>query len=832
MQYSIQQISEIIGGEFVLAEPTEAMIEHILLDSRQVAFPLCSLFVALPGRQRDGHEFIEDLQKEGVRNFLISKELPAGLALPTANYLKVPDTTAALQALAAYHRGQFDIPVIGITGSNGKTVVKEWLFQLLRKDHHIVRSPKSYNSQIGVPLSILQMEPKHELAIFEAGISEVGEMEKLAGIIRPTIGVFTNLGEAHSEGFVSMEEKGREKWKLFERVKAVVSNAGFTGYFSGSGKPQFFTWSKNESTSQVKVLSIEKSIGGTRLFFGFNGEKVKCDLRATDAASIENAITCFTVLTYLGYSALVIAERLKKLEPVAMRLELREALNGCTLVNDSYNSDLTSLRIALEFLEQQSQNPKRTIILSDILQSGKSPSELYAQVADLLKEKKVNRFVGIGKEVEVLEKLLPSKIEKTFFENTSDFFSAYPGLLFQNETILLKGARDFGFEKIAERLASKVHQTVLEVNLSALLHNLRVYQSHLRPGTEMMVMVKASAYGSGSVQVAKLLEFQQVDYLSVAYADEGVELREAGIQLPIMVLNPEEATFDSLLRYRLEPEIYSLGLLNRFISFLEENGGGRTVNVHLKLDTGMHRLGFEKKELAELLQSPIASESGNQPVTVKSIFTHLAASESSTHDEFSNRQIEQFERMYERIASALGYRPMRHVLNSGGIVRFPEKQMEMVRLGIGLYGIDSSGLVQEKLQTVNTLRATVSQVKKVAQGETVGYGRKGIADSEMTIATISIGYADGLLRRSGNGRFRVLIRGERASIFGAVCMDMTMVDVSHVPDVSVGDEVIVFGESQEGIQLPVQELADCLGTIPYEIFTSISERVKRVYVQE
>lgn len=790
MQYSIQQIAEIVGGEILNSQASDALIEHILLDSRQVAFPLTSLFVALPGRHRDGHEFIEDLREAGVRNFLVSKPPAPNSELRTQNFLLVPDTLVALQALAAHHRQQFDIHVIGITGSNGKTVVKEWLFQLLREDYHIVRSPKSYNSQIGVPLSVLQMAPQHELAIFEAGISQKGEMGKLATIIRPTIGVFTNLGEAHSEGFSSMEEKRMEKWKLFDGVETVLSPESF------------------DSNPQMTIHSRKSK------------------------AWLENAKTCASVLRHLGYSDEVIFERLSRLEPVAMRLELKEAINGCTLVNDSYNSDLTSLRIALEFLRQQAQNPKRTVVLSDILQSGKSPKELYAQVADLLMEKKVDRLIGIGSEVSVLDELLPSEIEKIFFENTDSFFLAYPNLVFQNETILLKGARDFGFEKIAERLSAKVHQTVLEVNLTALLNNLRVYQSYLRPGTKLMAMVKADAYGSGSVQVSKLLEFQQVAYLAVAYADEGVELREAGIQLPIMVLNPEEATFDSLLRFRLEPEIYSLDLLIRFLDFLRLNPPKKDkskVAIHLNLDTGMHRLGFDEDDL-DLLINLIANHESQ--IFIKSIFTHLAASEASDHDEFSKKQIEQFETMFERLENALGYSPKRHVLNSSGILRFPEKQMDMVRLGIGLYGIDSSEVVQRKLRPVNTLRATVSQVKKIAKGETVGYGRRGKAEHEMSIATITIGYADGLLRRLGNGNYHVLIRGQKAPLFGAVCMDMSMVDVSYIPGVQAGDEVIVFGESQDGQQLPVEEMAKSLDTIPYEVFTSVSERVKRIYVQE
>ncbi|MBK8568037.1 MAG: alanine racemase [Saprospiraceae bacterium] len=547
------------------------------------------------------------------------------------------------------------------------------------------------------------------------------------------------------------------------------------------------------------------------------------------------------MLLHLGIPDEAIAARMARLEPVAMRLELKEGVNGCTVINDSYNSDLTSLAIALNFLGQQSPSRnigskklRRTLILSDILQSGQSAAQLYGTVAGLLVEKRIDRLIGIGKKVEHLRKYLPSSFDARFYPTTQAFFDDFAELVFRDEAILLKGARQFGFERIANRLAIKFHKTVLEVDLSALLNNLRVYQSQVGPGTKMMVMVKAGAYGSGSIEVAKLLEFENVDYLGVAYADEGVELRKAGIQLPILVMNPEEATFEALVRYRLEPEIYSLSLLRNFLGFLAtlppqseiRNPQSEIRNsqsaIHLKLDTGMHRLGFEEADIEPLLELLVAP-----PVVVRTVFSHLAASEAPQHDDFTREQFARFQKMYDQLAAGLGYHPMRHILNSGGIVRFPEQQLEMVRLGIGLYGIDSSGLLQDRLQTVNTLKATVSQIKNVAVGETVGYGRLGKAERPMRIATISLGYADGLLRRAGNGRFSVLVEGKRAPIIGNVCMDMTMVDVTDIPAATEGCPAILFGKD-----LPVEELATCLGTIPYEIFTTISERVKRVYVQE
>jgi Alr-MurF fusion protein len=863
MRYTIQQIAGIVGGEFLDPGPHDAIIEHLLLDSRQVIFPATSLFIALQGRRHDGHEFLEELYRSGVRNFIISKKEaahhphpPAPLEegeVPWLNFILVENTHAAFHRLAQFHRRQFILPVIGITGSNGKTIVKEWLYQLLHEDYHIVRSPKSFNSQTGVPLSVLQITPEHDLGIFEAGISQMGEMEKLAPILDPDIGIFTTIGEAHSEGFPGIETKLRQKLILFKNAKTLiysVDNELIEREMKSLTAPRHFTWSATGKPADVQITQIQTTGNFTELTAqsslpDLSGQAIphpsSLKIPFTDAASLENALHCLALLLHLGVTPETIARRMARLEPVAMRLELKQGLNNCTVINDSYNSDLTSLNIALNFLEQQSKAPKRTVILSDILQSGQSPEELYGTVAKLLLEKRIGRLIGIGQEVAILETLLPAGFDARFYENTPAFLEDFHRLIFRDEIILLKGARRFEFERIANRLALRFHKTVLEVNLGALLHNLRVYQGHLRPGTKMMVMVKAGAYGSGSAEVAKLLEFQHVDYLGVAYADEGVELRKAGIQLPIMVMNPEEATFDALVRYRLEPEIYSLDLLKNFIDFIKTSqfqstgdgnsgeglglptAGLRTANypIHLKLDTGMHRLGFEEPDLDAVIEQIVNRQSS---IVIRTIFSHLAASESPAHDAFTLEQIARFKKMAERLSDGLGYRPLRH---SGGIVRFPEHQMEMVRLGIGLYGIDSSELLQDRLQTVNTLKATISQIKHLAPGETVGYGRMGKAERPMRIATISLGYADGLLRRAGNGHYSFLIRGKKAPVFGNVCMDMTMANVTDIPEARVGDPAVIFGKDQ-----PVQELAACLGTIPYEIFTGISDRVKRVYVQE
>ncbi len=860
MRYTIEQIAENIGGHFI-TKSDGAIIEQMLLDSRQVIFPASSLFIALQGRRYDGHEFLEELYRQGVRHFLVSKKIAVD-DWPGAVFILVENTLAAFQRLATSHRHQFSLPVIGITGSNGKTIVKEWLFHLLHEDYHIVRSPRSYNSQTGVPLSVLQITAEHSLAIFEAGVSQYGEMEKLAPILDPDIGIFTNIGEAHSEGFPDLATKLQQKLLLFQNartiiccvdddmVESAVSNiAGIPNLHRGrspqAGERKIFTWSATGKEADLKILNISRKGNYTQIQASNTStpnlppHTFNLQIPFTDSASIQNAIHCWALMLHLGYTHETIAQRMARLEPVAMRLELREGINSCTVINDSYNSDLTSLKIALDFLEQQNKASKRSIILSDIFQSGQTVGQLYSTVARLLLEKKIDRIIGIGSEVAVLEKYLPKGFQYIFYENTQSFMEDFHRLVFRDEIILLKGARKFGFERIANRLAIRFHKTVLEVNLGALLNNLRIYQSQLQPGTKLMVMVKAGAYGSGSAEVAKLLEFQNVDYLGVAYADEGVELRKAGIQLPIMVMNPEEATFDALVRYRLEPEIYSLSLLENFLHFIknlpkrEDLGApAAPIGIHLKMDTGMHRLGLEEDDIEKAVALLQRTTDNEQRTTLKSALSHLAASEAPAHDDFTRQQVARFEKMYEKLATGLGYRPLRHILNSSGIARFPEYQMDMVRLGIGLYGIDGSGHLQERLQTVNSLKATISQIKNVRAGETVGYGRMGKAEKPMCIATLSLGYADGLLRRAGNGRFSVLLKGKRASLFGNVCMDMVMADVTEIPEAEEGDQVLIFGKDSDGNELPVQELAGALDTIPYEIFTSVSDRVKRVYVQE
>ncbi len=831
MKYSIPEIARIVEGELLQISTVYTDIEHLLLDSRQILFPSTALFFAVRGARHNAHDFIPQAYSEGVRSFVIS-ETVATQDFPDANFILVKNTLDALQHLAAYHRQRFDFPVIGITGSNGKTIVKEWLFQLLREDFHVVRSPRSYNSQFGVPLSVWQMQPEHNLAIFEAGISQMGEMERLAPILRCNVGIFTNIGEAHAAGFPSMAEKVRQKAKLFQYADLVFyckDHPLIDQELMQLGK-KTFSWSYQQD-ADLRILCCASSeqlpsahLMQTSIEALYRGEKHYIVIPFSDGASIENAIHCWAILLYLGVDAAVIQQRMAHLEPVEMRLELKEAINNCIVVNDSYNSDLTSLTLALNFLEQQRKKARRTLVLSDILQSGDDPDLLYAKVARLIEAKKINRLIAIGQAVQVLKDKVSNLVETFFFPDTDTFLAQFDYLTFQEEAILLKGARQFAFERIANRLALKAHKTVLEINLQNLVRNLYLYSRYLRPGVRTMAMVKAAAYGSGGAEVAQLLQFHGVDYLSVAYADEGIELRRQGIYMPIMVLNPEEASFDAMHRYHLEPEIYALGLLRAYAVFSRHcNGSPTNFSIHLKLDTGMHRLGFVEADLPDLLD--LLRQ--NPQINVKSVFTHLAASEAPEHDVFTLEQLHLYQIMYERIAATLGYQPLRHALNTAGIHRFPEWQMDMVRLGIGLYGLDNYAEFHEKLFTVLSLRATISQVHYIQPGESVGYGRRWWAERPSRIGTISIGYADGLRRAAGNGRFAVWLHGRRAPIVGTVAMDMCMIDITDLPEAREGDEVEIFGEN-----LSVWELAKVYDTIPLEVFTTISGRVKRVYVQE
>ena len=827
--YSISQIAPIIKAK-IPATNVEGLIEHILLDSRKLLFTSSSVFFALEGQRRKGGLFVEELYQKGVKCFVVDESFTKTdlHKFPEAAMLQVTDVLHALHLLTAYHRQQFNAPVIGITGSNGKTIVKEWLYQLLQNDFNIVRSPKSYNSQIGVPLSVWQMNAGHTLGIFEAGISQPDEMQQLAKIIAPTIGVFTTIGEAHSEGFLNIRQKINEKLKLFVNSEVLIYCAddpdlneavnAFTNNVRAGDDFELLSWSKKESaTLQIIDTVIEK--GQTTVLAKWKDNAVNFKIPFTDVASVENAITCCCVLLYLGIGTNTIAERMLQLKPVEMRLELKQGINNCSIINDSYNADINSLAIALDFLQQQKQHAKRTLILSDILQSGKSSGALYADVAAILEQKNINRFIGIGTEITKQKNAFKNIEETVFFASTAEFKQQFHSQHFYNETILLKGARLFEFEQISHLLEEKIHQTVLEINLNAITHNLNTYRQLLNPGVKLMAMVKAFSYGSGSFEIANLLQFNHVDYLAVAYADEAVELRKAGITLPIMVMNAEEVTYDVLVHYNLEPVLFSFGILSSFENYLKQ-GGINNYPVHIELDTGMRRLGFEQKDIEAL-----CNRLKSTPVfKIQSVFSHLAASDADVHDAFTNAQATAFLLGCEQIQKITGYTFIRHIANTSAIHRHKNLQLDMVRLGIGLYGIDAD--MQQQLKNVTTLKTTVAQVKSIKAGDSVGYSRKGVATKDSQIATVRIGYADGYPRLLGNGIGKMWIKGKAVPVIGNVCMDMTMLDITDV-DVNEGETVIVFGA-----ELQVNELSVLAQSIPYEILTGISQRVKRVYFEE
>jgi Alr-MurF fusion protein len=819
--FTFRKAEEITKGS-VLKFYRDTDIVYLLLDSRKIISPASSLFFAIKGKHHDGHQFIQELYNKGVRSFVIEDNISFKVSeLPEANIILVDSAVAALQKLAAFHRSEFSYPVIGITGSNGKTIIKEWLSQLLSKDFNIVRSPKSYNSQTGVPLSVWEMNQQHTLGIFEAGISLPHEMKNLQKVIKPTIGIFSNIGTAHDEGFQSRKEKIEEKLKLFKNADVLIYcrdhedvDKEIRSHDTGL---KTFTWSRHHD-ADISIRELIREGNNSRVTLSSHGHEYSFTIPFADDASIENLMHCIAVLFYFRLDAEEIQNRIYNLHSVAMRLELKEGINSCYLIDDSYNNDLAGLNIALNFLDQQKHARSKTVILSDVLESGMPEKELYKKIAALLREKEISRLIGIGNVIGRNKEFFG--MENFFYNSTEDFLSKLDPQDFSEEIILVKGARVFEFEKIIQRLQQKVHGTILEVNLDALSHNLNFYRSFLKPQTKIMVMVKAFAYGSGSFEVANLLQFHRVDYLAVAYADEGVALRERGISLPVMVMNPSYQTFDKMAGYNMEPELYNFKILREYLEFLTLHA--ISSRIHIKIDTGMHRLGFEEKDIPEL----IALLKNNSRVKVASIFTHLAGADEEVHNEFSLEQFSKFKRITDSFEAELGYKTIKHVLNSAGIVRFPEAQLDMIRLGIGLYGVEATGLKQGNIETVGTLKTIISQIKQVKAGESVGYGRKGRADKDLKIATIAIGYADGYDRRFSNGKGKVLIKGKLCPVIGNVCMDMTMVDITGI-NANEGDEVIVFGKD-----LPISRIAENIGTIPYEILTNVSERVKRVFYTE
>ncbi|PVD49563.1 bifunctional UDP-N-acetylmuramoyl-tripeptide:D-alanyl-D-alanine ligase/alanine racemase [Terrimonas sp.] len=836
--YTISNIAGIVHGKLKKGAE-EPHIEYLLTDSRKLTEASTTLFFALDGFRRNGDSFIDELYNRGVRNFITNDSFNSS-AYADANFIQVANVLQALQTLTAWHRSQFNIPVTGITGSNGKTIVKEWLNTLLEKEYTIARSPKSYNSQIGVPLSVWQLNNTHTLGIFEAGISLPGEMQHLTGIIQPTIGILTHIGDAHSEHFETIEQKISEKLKLFTNVQWMVANGDnelVRSAIVNADLPCIFLGKK--AYNDLQVLDIAKRKGTTGISLKLEGGRWRAEgvgrkaggdksllyieLPFTDDASIENAITCCCVLLKLGYDHATISERMLLLKPVGMRLEMKKGINNCSIINDSYIADISSLSIALDFLQQQQQHNKRTVILSDFFETGIAEENLYKEIANTLKRKKISYFIGIGNKLQQYQALFREACSSAgFFISTDDFIQHFHSSAFHNETILIKGARAFGFERISSLLEQKTHQTVLEVNLTAIIHNLKQYQQLLQPSTKIMAMVKAFSYGSGSFEIANILQFQKIDYLAVAYTDEGVELRKSGISLPVMVMNPEPESFALLTEYHLEPEIFSFPILNTFLDFLKTQGI-QHYPIHLKIDTGMHRLGFELNEISELAE---ILSTGNF-FKVQSVFSHLAGSEDPELDYFTLQQVETYRKAYTQLQAALPYSFLRHISNSASIARHPQLHFDMVRLGIGLYGVDTTHSPRLELREAATLKTTIAQIKKIPGGETVGYGRKGKIEQESTIATIRIGYADGYRRIFSNGTGKILVHGQLAPVTGNIAMDMTMVDITGIPGVQEGDEVIIFGDA-----LPVTTLAQWANTIPYELMTGISQRVQRVYFEE
>ena len=793
----------------------DAEITTLLTDSRKFSSPEGVLFFAIRTTQGDGCRYVADLYQQGVRNFVV----PAGCHIdcPEANVWFVGDVVGAMQAIASAHRAAFSIPVVGITGSNGKTIVKDWLVQLMGGDRRLCVSPKSYNSQIGVPLSVWQLADGDDLAIFEAGISKVGEMCRLQKVIRPTIGLFTNIGSAHDENFTSREQKIREKLQLFTQCDVLVycADQGEIDLIVRKTGLRCFTWGKSASCD-VQLIGTNVGDKRTVLDVRFAGSTFSVTIPFVDRAAQINAMHCIALMLLLGYRHETIAARCKELTTVEMRMEMIEATSNCLLINDSYSLDMASLTIALDYLQHDHRHNRRTLILSDFVQSGVPEERLYAQVSSLVRQRGIDRLMAIGPAFERHRGLF-SDIDATFFPSTDDFVRRFDRSAFSSETILLKGARVFGFERIAQLLQRRSHETVMEVDLDALVHNLKYYRSLLRPSTRLMAMVKAASYGAGRVDVASALQLNGADYLTVAYADEGVELRRGGITLPIMVMNPEESAIGDIVKYCLEPDIYSFRILDIFAQKLADQR--TTLPIHIELDTGMHRLGFGPSDL-EALATKLAA-----PFHVSSIFSHLACSEDPSMDDFTRLQIRRFDEWSSRLKSLLpdgGGGVMRHLLNSSGITRFPEAQMDMVRLGIGLYGVSPEPEVQAQLRQVSRLVTRISQIKDIPVGDSVGYNRAWVAPRPTRLAILSIGYADGLNRHlAGTGH--VLVNGHEAPIVGKVCMDMCFVDVTGI-DCQEGDCVIFFGEGDL-----LQRNAAAAGTIPYEILTSVSPRVKRVY---
>jgi Alr-MurF fusion protein len=814
-------LPEITVGRF-LRPAMEQEITFLSTDSRKAVMNPACLFFAIRGQIHDGHQYIGQLYRGMIRQFIIEDPSFDISPYPDAGFFLVENSIDALQDIARWHRNNYDLHVIAITGSNGKTIVKEWLSQILSWKFNIIKTPRSFNSQIGVPLSIWQIQDYHHAGVFEAGISRTNEMTNLQRIIDPDIGILTNIGPAHDEGFSSRKEKLIEKLKLFKHCKILIyHNADsyirrtIDEFLPGVAK---ISWDSKPGSTWM-VVPFKKENKGTEIKLKKNNRDYSFFFQYTDNASIENITHVIVYLLHTGWAEDQIQEGIQALSRVSMRLELKKGVNDCYIIDDSYSNDLAGLEIALNYMNNQNQRNNKSIILTDILQSGMSPEELYRKTASMLANFQLNRIITIGPEIEKIGKNLQHP-RFYHFQDTENFLQFFPFEDFNNEIILVKGARKFGLEKAARKLQEKIHGTVLEINLDALSHNLNVYRSYLKPATKIMVMVKALAYGSGSIEVANLLEFHRIDYLGVAYVDEAITLRKNGINLPVMIMNPSSDSFESIIDFRLEPEIYSIGLLREINRFSKRNK--KSIRIHIKIDTGMHRLGFQQDEIDEMA-SILTS---NPLLEVTSVFSHLAAADEPAHDGFTSLQVRKFNAAVQQISKVITNPFIVHIANSAAILRFPEYHYDMVRLGIGLYGFDNTGEILNRLSPIGRLKTSISQILHLKKGESVGYGRKGKLDHDSKIATIAIGYADGFSRAFSNGKASVYINGHYAKVIGNVCMDMTMIDVTGL-NAQEGDEVIIFGPEH-----PLNQMAEEINTIPYEILTSVSERVKRVYVSE
>jgi len=804
LNYTIKEIASITQG--TVRGDSKVIVNSLFIDSRNHFNENNSLFIAINGQFNDGHEYLIELYQKGLRNFIIERtareklinkvrffKKNKNLQFSEANIIVVENAVVALQKIAAHHRRKFDIPVVGITGSNGKTIVKEWLYHILRSQFNIVRSPKSYNSQVGVPLSILQMNKHHTLAIFEAGISLPGEMIALEEMIAPTIGLLTNIGTAHLGNFES-------KISLINEKKILFKNCEYT-YIDDKDK--------------FADLHIKKKGAHSKIMASWNGLSINYQIPFFDQAAIQNSLSCIAFLLKFGIEINFITSKTISLPQIAFRLETRKGKDGNILILDNYNADIASLRIVLDYLDRHDKSKKRSLILSDIKQDRTKSIDLYHEIAELVNQRNIDNFIGIGNEIMINRSLFNKGY---FYESTDQYIKDLEINKVKDTVILIKGSSEFRFEEIGQLLEAKTHETVLEIDLNAISHNIKTYKSLLNSATKLLVMVKAFGYGAGSKEIGQVLQHNKVDYLGVAYTDEGLDLRNEGVDLPILVMNAERSSFNDIIKNELEPSIFSFEQLDSFIRKLIDLGK-KNYPIHLKLDTGMNRLGFIEEEIDNII-SIIMSQ---PEVRVKSIFSHLAASDKSKHNDFTNQQIKLFEAWANKLEKALGYSVQKHILNSAGIENFPEHQFDMVRLGIGVYGNSSS---LKNLEPVGRLKTIITQIKNTPKGSSIGYSRSDFAEEDLTIAIIPVGYADGFSRSLSNGKGHVLVNGKLAPVIGNVCMDMTLINVTEI-QCKEGDEVIIFGPER-----PIENLAKEMSTISYEVMTAISERVVRVYLED